>query len=155
MNAREVLENIRQCINELMSGKSLRTTYRNGGKRFYIENVCEELSIFDWWEPTLSLSQLRQMERFTQTAIKLGFTGYVCFKVGAAGCSHGMWAHTDVSTNGYAPDTGDCLHHSFRSGDNYWDIEIDGDWLSELHREEGKWQFTLNEVKAYIEERRS
>ena len=94
-----------------------------GKKVFKISAVFDELSIFDWWNDTLSINQLKQMRTFLQQAIKLGFTGYVCFKVGASGCSHGMWAHKSESTDGYSPD-GDCLFHSFRSGDNYFDMHL-------------------------------
>ena len=116
--------------------------------RLYITDVCEDLSIFDWWNETLSLSQLKQMQKFLKVAEELGYNGYVCFKVGAAGCSHGMWAYKQESTTGYSPD-GECLFHSFRSGDNYYDCKLpSGAWLGTGK----KWAFTLKEVKAALSE---
>ena len=113
--------------------------------------IYSALSIFDWWNEKLSLSQLKQMKNFLNTAIKLGFTGYVCFKVGAAGCSHGMWAHKEETTDGYSPD-GDVLFHSFRSGDNYWDMQLDGEWMHEKYatEEDRCPDFTLKQIKAEL-----
>jgi hypothetical protein len=69
------------------------------------------------------------MRDFLTAAISLGYTGHVDFKVGAAYCAHGMWAHKQESETGYSPD-GVCLYHSFRPGDNYWAIRWDDDsWL--------------------------
>ena len=118
-----------------------RHSWKNNKKCFKIRAIYNECNIFDWWNENLSMSQLKQMKSFLETAIKLGFTGYACFKVGAAGCSHGMWANKKESTNGYSPD-GACLFHSFRSGENYWDYCDDNN----------KWygrdkELTLKEVK--------
>ena len=119
--------------------------------QFNISEVYDELSIFDWWNETLSMSQLKQMEKFLEQAIKLGFTGYVCFKVGAKGCSHGMWAHKQESTNGYSPD-GDVLFHSFRSGDRYFDMQLDGKWMRDiLPDKDGEYQFTMADVKQAMD----
>lgn len=113
-----------------------------------IADVCDELSIFDWWNEYLSVSQLKQMQKFLKVAEELGYNGYVCFNVGAAGCSHGMWAYKAESANGYSPD-GECLFHSFRSGDNYYDAELaDGRWIHDLYPD--KYGFTLKEVKKHI-----
>lgn len=157
MNATQVLENINNCIKELEDNRSLyykqpRQMYGRGyTKVFRISKVCEELSIFDWWNETLSMSQLKQMRHFVETAIKLGFTGYVCFKVGAAGCSHGMWAYKNESTTGYSPD-GDVLFHSFRSGDNYYDAKINGQWMHDKYAtEENRCpDFTLKQIKEEL-----
>ena len=117
---------------------------------FKIGAVYDELSIFDWWNETLSMSQLKQMKKFIEQAIELGFTGYVCFKVGAAGCSHGMWAHMEESTNGYSPD-GDVLFHSFRSGDNYWNMLLNGEWMNETIADaDDRYKFTLKEIKNVV-----
>ena len=123
----------------------------NETKQFKISAVFEELSIFDWWNETLSMGQLKQMQKFLTQAIKLGFEGYVCFKVGATGCSHGMWAHKEESTNGYSPD-GDVLFHSFRNGDNYFDMEIDGKWMRDIlpNRDEHEYEFTLADRKSVV-----
>ena len=112
-----------------------------------IDKVYDKLGIFDWWHERLSLSQLKQMRSFCKTAIKYGYTGYVCFKVGAAGCSHGMWANKKESTNGYSPDGAE-LHHSFRSGDNYWCVKDDNEqWLK---NESGEEYFTTKELKELL-----
>ncbi len=141
MNAAKALVNVEALIAE---GETFKTTH-GYAKKWNISSICDQLGIFDWWNEKLSLSQLKQMRSFLKTAISLGFTGYVCFKVGAAGCSHGMWAHVNESTDGYSPKEGACLHHSFRSGDNYWDLrKPDGEWLGNAE----KWEFSLDEIRA-------
>lgn len=134
LNARNVLRNIENCIEELEERQGRWTLDRRyievgytAKYKFRIRAVCNELSIFDWWNEGLSLTQLKQMRTFVQTAIKLGFTGYVCFKVGAAGCANGMWAYKKESTTGYSPD-GDCLYHSFVSSYSYYDICLNNEW---------------------------
>lgn len=166
--AQKILDNVNAAIKELEAAKKMRYNefwdeYHHIGSRiteygwspsrrmFNIGAVCDELSIFDWWNDSLSMSQLKAMRSFLKTAIKLGFAGYVCFKVGAAGCSHGMWAHKNESTDGYSPD-GDVLFHSFRSGDNYWDMSIDGEWLHDKYatEEDRCPDFTLDQIKAEL-----
>jgi hypothetical protein len=137
LNANEVLDNINKCMAELeeLKGKYPLTDYRYIRKgwgsdatySFRMRAVCKELSIFDWWNDKLSLSQLKQMAAFVKTAIKLGFTGYVCFKVGAVGCSHGMWAAKEESLDGWSPKC-DTLFHSFRCDENYWDVCLNNEW---------------------------
>ena len=85
-------------------------------------DCCDDLSIFDWWVDDLSISRLKEMRTFLREAIKLGFTGYVCFKVGVSGCANGMWAHKLPSTNGYSPDDCDFLYRSFTTDYTYWDV---------------------------------
>jgi len=152
-NTLEVLANVNKLIEELEQFndktydetygkidyhrlKVIRWNYRTNRRKyaFKIDEIFDEVSIFDWWGETLSISQLKQMKAFLEQAHKLGFDGYVCFKVGAVGCSHGMWAHKNESTTGYSPD-GDVLFHSFRSGDCYWDMCYNGQWLHERDRE--------------------
>lgn len=153
LNANEVLENINNCIKEL---EGINGTYsdnydryarhgwgRNAKYAFYIREVCNELSIFDWWNKELSMSQLKQMKAFVQTAIKLGFTGYVCFKVGAVGCSHGMWAAKEESLDGYSPKC-DTLFHSFRCDLNEWSICLNNKW--------GSCEMKLADIKKAIEQ---
>lgn len=158
LNAAEVLANINACIAELEEVSKtwgnpnfdrFASKGYNTGKVFRIRAVCTELSIFDWWNDNLSMSQLKAMKKFVETAISLGFTGYVCFKVGAKHCSHGMWASTEESTDGYSPREGNTLFHSFRSGDNYWDAEIDKTWLHDKY-EDHNCEFTLNDIKAEL-----
>lgn len=164
-NAQEILDNVNKAIAELDAAKKMSYNefwsapsqrikeygYSASRRMFNISEVCDELSIFDWWKDTLSMSQLNEMKNFLTTAIKLGFTGYVCFKVGAAGCSHGMWAHKEGSITGYSPD-GDVLFHSFRSSDNYWDMKINDEWLHEKYRtdEDPCPDFTLRQIKAEL-----
>ena len=146
MNAKEVLANVVAMIAE---GEEYNAEHKRWGqkRRWRIYSVCNELSIFDWWNEYLSVSQLKQMRKFLETAITMGYAGYVCFKVGAAGCSNGMWAHKHESEDGYSPD-GECLYHSFVSGANDWDIKLaDGTWL---HDRDGRCNHSLREVKAAL-----
>ena len=91
------------------------------------------------------------MKKFLETSILLGFDGYACFKVGAKYCSHGMWSHKEKSTDGYSPD-GDCLFHSFRCGDNYWDAELNGEWLHRKYatKEDSCPELTLKQIKKEL-----
>lgn len=142
MKAQEILNNVNELIAD---GEAFKKNY-GYSEKWRIRNVCEQLGIFDWWNENLSVSQLKQMKKFLETAIELGYDGYACFKVGASGCSHGMWAHKKDSEDGYSPD-GACLFHSFRSGDNYWDARFDdGKWLGN----DDKFEFTLKEIKEAI-----
>ena len=80
--------------------------------------------------------------------IKMGYKGHVCFKVGAVGCSHGMWAYTDESTDGYSPDS-DLLFHSFRCDENYWDAKRGDEWCS--HSIPKQWdKVSLSDVKTFL-----
>lgn len=120
LNAQEVLEQVDRLIAE-------------GGK-YKIRKVFRSLSIFDWWPDTLSQAKLKDMKRFLEEAIKLGFNGYVCFKVGATGCANGMWAHKEESYDGYSPD-GAYIYKSFTPAYNYWECKDDeGNNLTELLR---------------------
>ena len=96
-----------------------------GSYDFY--SVCDRLSIFDWWPKRLTQSHLKQMRTFIRAAIKLGYDGYVCFKVGATGCANGMWAAKEPSTDGYSPDC-DTLYRSFTPEYTYYSVEKDGKW---------------------------
>ena len=143
MNAKEVLANV---VAMIADGEAYNAENRRN-RRWRIYSVCNELSIFDWWNEYLSVSQLKEMRRFLETAITMGYTGYVCFKVGAKYCANGMWAHKQESEDGYSPD-GECLYHSFVSGANDWDIKLaDGTWL---HDRDGRCNHSLREVKAAL-----
>lgn len=155
MNAVQVLKNIYKAIAELEKANKgaynyERYSYRGFGHNekvsFKIDSVYEELSIFDWWNKNLSMSQLKQMKKFVETAISLGFTGYVCFKVGAKGCSHGMWAYKNESTDG------DTLFHSFRSGDNYYDMKLNDEWMHDKYatKDNPFPNFNLNQIKGEL-----
>lgn len=118
-NAASILAKVEEKIEAIESGR-----YRS----YRIIDVYDELSIFDWWNERLSKSQLMDMRKFLKEAIKLGYTGYVCFKVGATGCANGMWAHKAESTDGYSPK-GECLYKSFTPAYNYWSVKsADGKW---------------------------
>lgn len=120
-NAQEVLKTVENMILE----SETKPRWMN---RYKIEDVCDELSIFDWWNDYLSKSQLKDMRKFLKEAIKLGYTGYVCFKVGATGCANGMWAHKAESTDGYSPK-GEALYKSFTPSYNYWSVcDANGVW---------------------------
>ena len=162
LNAAQVLENINKAIAELGAVQGISSFpnpdrrmvwkgYSSNDKVFKMRAVCDELSIFDWWKDTLSMSQLKQMKSFVETAIKLGFTSYVCFLVGAKGFSHGMWAYTKERLN-YSSYTGDILFHSFRSCDNYWDAKLNGEWLHEKYstKENDCPHFTLKQIKEAL-----
>lgn len=146
LNRFEVAENVAKLIKE--SEQYKKDHPYSGYKKYFIINVCNELSIFDWWNDMLSLSQLKQMKSFLDTAEKLGYNGYVCFKVGASGCANGMWAHKQESETGYSPD-GECLYRSFTPDHTCWDAQLaDGEWA---HKKLGdRCDLTLQEVKALL-----
>lgn len=141
-NARPILDAVNKCIAELEEiCKDYSFDYDHkrfirkgweGKKVFKMRAVCDELSIFDWWSDELSMSQLKQMKAFLTQAIKLGFTGYVCFKVGVKGCANGMWAHTKESTTGFSPKDCDVLYHSFVSGSNDWSVCLNNEWSHDI-----------------------
>jgi len=115
------------------------------GARWRIDNIYNELAIFDWWPEYLSISKLKQMKAFLQQAIKLGFDKYCCFKVGASGCANGMWASDAPTTDGYSPDNCKTIYHSFTPDYSYWDVDI-GNGFTDLEFK------SIGEVKRYIEE---
>ena len=84
-----------------------------------IRSVYDDLSIFDWWPEKLTINHMKQMRTFLKEAIKLGYTGYVCFKVGASGCANGMWAHKVPTTDGYSPK-GEAIYRSFTPDYTYY-----------------------------------
>ena len=123
------------------------------GQRRRISEVFKELSIFDWWNEYLSVSQAKKMRQFLKEAIKLGYTGYVCFKVGAAGCSNGMWANVNESTDGYSPD-GPTLFRSFTPSYTYWNItDKNGNWDFDADHNYDDIK-TIKQLEAYIEKHR-
>jgi len=127
-NAQEVLARVNERIFILEERKANWDNMSYCERKYYtplyfeMREVCKELSIFDWWIDKLSLTRLYQMRQFLETAIELGFTGYVCFKVGVSGCANGMWAHTMETETGYSPEGCDFLYRSFTTDYTYWDI---------------------------------
>lgn len=95
-----------------------------------IRQIYDDVSIFDWWPERLTLSHMKQMRTFLKEAIKLGYDGYVCFKVGASGCANGMWAAKEPTTDGYSPKC-DTLYRSFTPDYTYYAVSKDGKWLPE------------------------
>lgn len=112
-NAEPVLERLEKMIAE--------------GRSRSIEVIYDDLSIFDWWPEKLTITHMKQMRTFLKEAIKLGYTGYVCFKVGASGCANGMWACVNQTTDGYSPK-GDTLYRSFTPDYTYYSFQKDGKW---------------------------
>lgn len=144
-NRFEIAEKVGSYIRKMEAYKA----HTGISPKLRIAEVCDDLSIFDWWNEQLSISQLKQMKKFLETACKLGFNGYVCFKVGAKGCANGMWAYTEGSEDGHSPNKGRCLYHSFVSGRNDWDYRDEsGVWAHEKH--DGKSDFTLKEVESMM-----
>lgn len=128
--------------------------------RFLISSVCDDLSIFDWWPEYLSKSKLGEMRQFLREAIKLGYEGYVCFKVGATGCANGMWAHTELETDeGHSPNGCPTLFRSFTPAYHYWDVtDKDGNWDFEgkyESEEDRRLHYdklgTIKDLEAFIE----
>lgn len=121
------------------------------GRTVEIRDICKELSIFDWWPETLPISRMKQMKSFLKNAIRLGFTGYVCFKVGTSGCANGMWAHKESSTNGFSPD-GDVLYRSFTPDYTYWSANINGNWIPDIDGESYDSCKTVKELEKLLKE---
>lgn len=113
-NLLEAIRDRKESIPRYMSGRPFYSV-----TPYKVRDVCNRLSIFDWWKETLSESNLKDMRTFLKEALKLGFTGYVCFKVGATGCANGMWAYKELSTTGYSPDC-DHLYRSFTPEYTLW-----------------------------------
>ena len=145
-NRANVLENVEKLIRESEEYKKAHPYY--GYKKFFMTDVYERLSIFDWWRDMLSLSNLKEMRAFLIQAGKLGYNGYVCFKVGASGCANGMWANKEESTTGYSPD-GEFLYRSFSPDYVTYDARLaDGTMAHSKYND--RCDITLNEIKALI-----
>ena len=118
-NAQPVLEQVEHYLDHIDEQR---------GRKYRISKVYEPLSIFDWWPDYLSATKLNDMRKFLRTAIRHGYTGYVCFKVGASGCANGMWAHQEESTTGYSPK-GEFLYKSFTPDYECWSVkDADGNF---------------------------
>lgn len=166
LNASEVLANVEAMLMDAATSKvKVRDwscyayiRYRYVNKRWLIDDVYKDLSIFDWWNDYLSVSQLRQMRDFLKAAIKRGFTGFACFKVGAKYCANGMWVHTKESEDGLSPD-GSRIYHSFTPEHSYWDVcDESGKWIARTDRKDKYgydigYQHTLKEVDAFLAEK--
>lgn len=141
-NAQNVLDRVDEKLDAI---------YEQGIKSYRIDDVYDELSIFDWWNERLSKTQLLDMQRFLREAIKLGYTGYVCFKVGATGCANGMWAHKQESEDGYSPK-GEVLYKSFTPSYNYWSVQDkDGIWYPDCTDDQFDSCKTIKQLEAMVE----
>lgn len=111
-NARDVLANVEKYLAAIDAGDE--KSFDLFGAGFDPERrVCEELSVFDWWgSDRIGKTKLKAMRSFIKLALKLGYEGYVCFKIGATGCANGMWANRAESYDGYSPK-GAFLYRSF------------------------------------------
>lgn len=155
-NAKNVLAWVNTFITEAEDFNKNRRSWEKR-KEYNMSDVCERLSIFDWWVDTLSVSRLKAMKNFLEKAIARGFTGYVCFKVGVEGCAHGMWAHRTESTTGYSP-YGEFLFHGFNGVDNSWGymfpdgelMEDDGEDPKHPTRSGHSIQMTLAEIDTAL-----
>ena len=119
-------EHIRDLLEEHI-GKLENKTYN---RTLEINSVYRELSIFDTFKNHLSITDLKNMKHFLNTAMELGFRGYTCFKVGASGCANGMWCHVKPSTDGYSPD-GECLWRSFTPDYTEWALIVNDEIVYE------------------------
>lgn len=97
----------------------------NKHMRIPIDTCYKGLSVFDWFKNNLTRTDLNNMLDFCSLAAALGFNGYVCFKVGASGCANGMWAHKELSTDGFSPK-GDFIYRSFTPDETYYAIKDGG-----------------------------
>ena len=107
----------------LTEAKSRLQRIEDGLQSYYrMDSIYKSLSIFDWWKDRLYKSDLEDMIKFLTVAQELGYDGYCCFKVGVSGCANGMWAHKELSSDGFSPD-GDFLYKSFTPATNYWSFK--------------------------------
>lgn len=103
-----------------------------------IKQVCDDLSISDWWSEgqKLTITNMKQMRAFLREAIKLGYTGHVCFKVGAHGCArerdartcdctNGMWAYKEADK--VDPYFSDRIYRSFNPDYTFWSFVKNGE----------------------------
>lgn len=122
----------------------------DAGRTVKIDDVYDDLSIFDWWKDDLSISNMKDMRKFLKEAVRMGFTGYCCFKVGVTGCANGMWANRENSTDGYSPKDSPCLYKAFTCAYDYWSIDLKGDdnWLPA--RNEYDCCKTVTDLKDYV-----
>ena len=151
MKANQVLENVKDIIKEMdgiiPSPQTGRIVRKGSRRAVNLRKTYQELSVFDWWEDTVSKKQLKEMESFLKQAIKFGYTGHVEFKVGAKGCSHGMWAYRVENPHDNS-DNPECLFHSFRPGDNYYSVKLDNGWIEAANGRPA--ELTLKELKSEL-----
>lgn len=153
LNAQPVLLAVEKWIRIIETRKARHGSLYRYFYRPSMYEVCHELSIFDWWVDYISLNHLKQMRTFLREAIKLGYTGYVCFKVGASGCANGMWANKLPTTDGYSPK-GEFLYRSFTPDYTCWDIHFDneyGDKADRLTKRVGKGFDDIKTIKELEE----
>lgn len=140
-NAAEILTNVEIKL------ENIDTLWN---KKYRIADVCDDLSIFDWWNDYIGSSKLNQMKSFLKLAIKLGYDGYVCFKVGAHCCANGMWAYKKESTTGYSPD-GDYIYRSFTPDYTCYEANINGKTYPAALNKEWNSVKTAKQLKDMLE----
>lgn len=141
MNAAEVLRNVERLLAD------------ESKKSWEMRRVYKELGIFDWWKDKLTVSDMKAMQSFMREAILLGYDGRVAFKVGASGCSNGMWAYTEESVEGDAPDS-DYLYRSFTPDYTEWAFTLGDEAGSGLKSVENL-ELAFMQARRRIRERRA
>lgn len=155
-NRKHVMEAVNKYLsiaNELRdSGRYEWDNMRHYGKRkrLWVEDCYKDLSIFDAFKDSVSVSDLKSMKAFLETAGALGYNGYVCFKVGASGCANGMWAYKEESADGFSPD-GEFLYRSFTPDYTSWDARLcDGRFAKDFCNDKTYKNMSINDVMKAI-----
>lgn len=144
--AEEVLKNVNKMLTEAEYYKK-----HNGKIKWYLDSlkICEDLSIWKYQDRIMTVSKLKEMKKFLENAIKLGFTGHAFFLVGKKGYGHGMWVYKN-----YHPynKINECLYHSFVNGKNYYNyIDKEGKYLGDkISGKTYRREFTLKEIEQEI-----
>lgn len=146
-NAKEVLKQVNKLINITNYCDCYAFGYVRG-KGYPMRQIYKDLSIFDWWVNYLSLTRLKDMRKFLELAIELGFNGYVCFKVGAKYCANGMWAYKEESKDGYSPNNCDFIYKSFTPQYNYYQVKKNG-FISPCNDDDYDSITTMKDFKKY------
>lgn len=109
-NKTYLAKNVLEATNNIIS------SLEKDGKNFIdTGKLVEVINLFDWWEDEMSLKDLKEVKLFLEEAIKLGYTGHVCFKYSTFEGANGMWAHKEEKEIRH-----DFLYKTFSSRENYW-----------------------------------
>lgn len=164
-NAEHIRDLLKKHIEEMTErkekfscrGRWYSYTYR---PTIRIDDVYKELSIFDWWKHELSLQNVKDMYNFVNKAIKLGFKGYVCFKVGATGCARIAEEFCNSNFNNPNRDLYTCLteyleYYESRYDKTLTDNILDMELVDNYHIEHGGIAFAGETVRDFLEETNS